>query len=135
MSEKRDTNFVKWYEKKDFTILEMMKPEVHREYYCRSAWFARDDEVKDLQEAIDIVKGIKKLEEVDILKRKNKLLLDRLKSADRMLKTVHGCVSHECSDCRVYAGRHSDMIQVTLTEIEDLSTPVSPLATAVDIDF
>lgn len=46
-----DDNFLKWYRNKDFTVLERMKKEVHREYYCRSAWFARDSEIETLKQA------------------------------------------------------------------------------------
>ena len=46
MSDIKDIHFLNWYNKKDFTVLEKMKDEFHREYYCRSAWFARDEEIE-----------------------------------------------------------------------------------------
>jgi hypothetical protein len=44
--------FDEWYANKCFTVLEGMKKEYHREYYCRSAWFSRDDEIDKLKERI-----------------------------------------------------------------------------------
>jgi len=81
MSDIRDIYFTNWYEEKDFTVLEQMKSEFHREYYCRTAWFQRDEEVDKLHEEneklnIKIDKMLKYIEEYWVDK----------KMIDRMLK-------------------------------------------------
>lgn len=59
MNEKpEDINFIRWYKNKDFFFIEKMKPEYRKEYYCRSAWFARDEEVNTLTEEISRLKNI-----------------------------------------------------------------------------
>ena len=45
----RDKDFLEWFNNKDFFFIENMKPERKPEYYCRVAWFARDEEIEKLK--------------------------------------------------------------------------------------
>jgi len=74
-----DKEFTDWYSNKDFTVLEQMSRDKHREYYCRSAWFQRENDIAKVREQWywnldDLLR-----EEFNITIRQLKVLLEEVK--------------------------------------------------------
>ena len=68
--EKTDKTFVAWYNKKDFCMLLRMRKKYHQEYFCRTAWFARDEEIEKLEKENQKLKI-----EIKIVREENATLL------------------------------------------------------------
>lgn len=97
MSNKNDElniEFEKWFSEKDFTILEAMIPEKHKEYYCRTGYFKRQDEIDELKEQLESTKRELNQQRFN---NKNNLSIDQ-KVADEMekLRKIVNCTyQHE----------------------------------------